>query len=129
MAKLYDSVLHHRLIMWSTPFREQAGVQKGRGCIEHIVTLKLLIDYGLCKKKKLFVAFLDFSKAYDRIDRFLLLGILRKLGCGVIMLSAIAAMNASSRSILGTAVVTATIGVRQGSPISGLLFVVFMISA
>ena len=112
--------------MWFAPFREQAGAQKGTGCIKHIVTWKLLIDYALWKKKKLFVVFVDFSKAYDRIDRFLLLGILRKLGCGVVMLSAIAAMYASTRSILGTAVVTAAIGVRQGSPISGLLFVVFI---
>ncbi len=61
--------------MWFTPFREQTGAQKGR-CIEHIITMKLLIDYALCKKKKLFVVFVDFSKAYDVIDRLLLPGIL-----------------------------------------------------
>ncbi|KAI3382316.1 hypothetical protein SNEBB_005021 [Seison nebaliae] len=48
------------------------------------------------------------------------------MGCGAIMLGAIIAMYSITDSIIGTAVVAATVGVRQGSPTSCLLFVVFV---
>ncbi len=67
LANLYDMVLCKRMTLWFSPFREQAGSQRNRGCIEHIVTLRLLIDYAFCKRKKLFIVFLDVSKAYDRV--------------------------------------------------------------
>ena len=70
--------------------------------------------------------FVDFSKAYDRLDRRKLLAILKRLGCGCIMLTAIAAMYMSTKSILCTAVIAAHIGVRQGSPTSCLLFVIYL---
>ncbi len=126
LAKLYDMVLCRRLTLWFSPFREQAGSQRNRGCIEHIVTLRLLIDYAFCKRKKLFIVFVDFSKAYDRLDRVKLVNILKKLGCGMVMLAAIVAMYVCTSSILGTSVITTVLGVRQGSPIPCLLFVVFM---
>ena len=50
VAKLYDMVLCSRLERWFIPHREQAGSQAGRGCIELIVTLRLLID--MAKKKE-----------------------------------------------------------------------------
>ena len=112
-AKLYDSVLNNRLQKWWTPDREQAGAQQGRGCQEHIVTLRLLMDYALSKKKKLFV---DFSKASDRVPRAGLLRLLKQLGYGVAMLSAIATTCANTSMILKDAVILTPIGVRQGSP-------------
>ena len=69
MAKLYDLILCARLNLWFKPFREQAGAQKGRGCIEHIVTLSLLTDLARKKKRKLYITFVDFSQAYDRGPR------------------------------------------------------------
>ena len=42
----YDIVLNRRLSMWFSPDREQAGCQKKRGCLEHLLTLRLLIDYA-----------------------------------------------------------------------------------
>ena len=75
---------------------------------------------------KLFVAYVDFSKAYDRVPRNKLLCILKRLGCGFMMLFAIGAMYKVTKSILGTAVITAAIGVRQGSPTSCVLFNLFV---
>lgn len=126
MAKLYDMVLCARLTRWFVPFREQAGSQSKRGCLEHIVTLRLLIDYAKKRRLKLFVTFIDFSKAYDKVPRDVLFMIMKRLGCGMIMLSAIVAMYQVTQSIIGTAVMTATIGVRQGSPTSCLLFVLYV---
>ena len=78
----------------------------------------------MCAKKrwKLFVAYVDFSKAYDRVPRNKLLGMLKRLVCGFMMLFAIGTMYKVTKSIFGTAVITAAIGVRQGSPTSCFLF-------
>lgn len=56
-AKLYDMVLCGRLNKWFSPFRKQAGSHVGRGCLEHIVTLRLLCDVARGKKFNLFVSF------------------------------------------------------------------------
>ena len=126
MTKIYDYCLYNRLTRWFTPDREQAGALPGRSCIEHIVTLRLIMNYCFKRKTKLFVAFVDFSKAYDRVPRNRLIHTLRQLGCGFMMLFAIATMYMVTKSVLGTTVITAMMGVRQGSPTSCFLFIVFV---
>ena len=121
-AKLYDSILNRRLTLWFKPDREQAGSQSGRGCIEHILTLRLLIDFAQKKRQKLYLIFVDFSKAYDRVPRHLLLQKLVSLGCGTLMTRSLAAIYENTQMILRTANITSTLGVRQGSPTSCFLF-------
>ena len=126
LAKLYDIVMNSRLNLWFQPDREQAGAQKGRSCLEHLLTLRLLIDSARHKRRKLYVVFVDFSKAYDRVPRATMLNMMKDLGCGTVMMRAIAAAYKSTQMILRTAVVTSTVGVRQGSPTSCLLFTVLV---
>ena len=126
MSKVYDYVLYNRLVQWFKPDKEQVGAQPKRGCVEHIVTLRLIMDFCFRRKKKLFIAFVDFSKAYDRVPRDKMMETLKRVGCGFVMLFAIASMYKVTKSILGTAIISATIGVRQGSPTSCFLFVLFV---
>ena len=126
IAKLYDSILCCRLSQWFQPFREQAGAQGKRSCVEHIVTLRILTDMARRKRLKLFVTFVDFSKAYDLVPRNNLFIILKRLGCGTVMLATLVAMYRVTESVIGGAVVTATLGVRQGSPTSCILFIILM---
>ena len=126
VAKLFDMILCNRLELWFKPYREQAGAQRGRGCIEHIVSLRLLSDYAKKKKTKLFITFVDFSKAYDLVPRQLLFSVLKRLGCGAVMISVLVAMYGVTQSIMGTAIITTVIGVRQGSPTSCFLFIVYV---
>ena len=125
-AKLYDYLLNHRLMKWYSPCREQAGAQAKRGCIEHIMSLRLLFEYCKRSNKKLFVVFVDFSKAYDRVPRGKLFVLLKSLGCGVIMLSALIAMYTVNTCFLGSTVIATNIGVRQGAPTSCFLFILFV---
>ena len=125
-AKVYDYVLNNRLMLWFKPCREQAGAQPKRGCTEHIVSLRLLMSLCKRKRKKLFMVFVDFSKAYDRVPRGKMFSVLKSLGCGSIMLAAIIAMYKITSCVLGTTIIKSSIGVRQGSPTSCFLFVMFV---
>ena len=126
IAKLYDYVINNRLTQWYTPQREQAGGQQKRSCIEHILTLRLWIDYSKRKRKKLFIAFIDFSKAYDRVPRGKLFVLLMSIGCGSVMIGALMSMYSLTTCILGTVLITCTVGVRQGSPTSVFLFIIYV---
>ena len=60
------------------------------------------------------------------MPRSKLFDILIDLGCGITMLTALIAMYSSTTNILGSTIITSTIGVRQGSPTSCYLFVIFV---
>ena len=126
ICKLYDYVINNRLIAWYTPPREQAGGQAKRCCVELVLTLRLWITYCKHKRIKLFIAFIDFSKAYDRVPRGKLFSLLLSLGCGVAMLGALMSLYSVTSCLLGTVLITCTIGVRQGSPTSVFLFIVYV---
>lgn len=79
-AKVYDLLILSRLQPWYSVDKCHAGTLKGRGCLEQIMTLRLLIDYALRKKEKLYVLFVDFCKAYDRVPRYQLINHLKSFG-------------------------------------------------
>ena len=126
MSKIYDYVLYNRLRQWFIPEREQAGAQEGRGCMEHIVALRMIMDTCVRKNLPLYLVYVDFSKAYDRIPRLSIMKVLKELGCGFVMLRALASLYKVSKSILGLTIITAVIGVRQGSPTSCLIFIMYV---
>ena len=126
LAKLYDTMILNRLQLWWNIDKCQAGAQKKRGCVEQITTLRLLCDYAAYKKRKLYVLFVDFSKAYDRVHRGKLVESLKHSGCGKMMIKAIKAMYTCSRNVLKSAVIDSSIGVRQGAPTSCLLFTLYI---
>ena len=126
LAKLHDAMILNRLKLWWNIDKCQAGAQKGRGCVEQITALRLLCDYVKYKKRKLYVIFVDFSKAYDRVPRRTLIESLKNLGCGKTMTKAIRAMYASTKNVMKSAVIESSIGVRQWAPTSCLLFTLYI---
>ena len=125
-AKLYDAILSNRLKQWYKPDPLQAGAQSGRDCVEHILCLRLLIAYAKRKKLKLWLLFIDFRQAYDRVPRDKLMEELSRAGCGGTFLRALKALYGCTKFILRSAVINATVGVKQGSPLSCLLFVFYL---
>ena len=122
LPKLYDSILNTRFTQWFQPDREQGGSQKGMSCAEHITTIRLLIDIAKKSRQSLYLLFLDFEKAYDRVNRQLLFKLLRQSGCGSTFLNAIKSMYASTKGLIGQECFKSNIGVRQGASTSGSLF-------
>ena len=48
---------------------EQGGFRRGRGCRDQVLMLMLLGQIKACSRKGMFATFIDFRKAYDRVDR------------------------------------------------------------
>ena len=126
LAKVYDSILCRRFSLWYQPAPEQAGSQKGKSCIEQILTLRLLIDYAKHKKVPLYIAFIDYVKAYDRVDRNKLLQLLCQKGVGNRFLQALGCSLQRTRSVIGLETFDYINGVKQGGPTSGVLFTFYV---
>ena len=126
LPKLYDLILANRLQSWFTSDEEQAGAKNGRGCEEQILTLRLLIDIARKEKYPLYILFVDFEKAYDRVDRRKLINLLKSMDCGSAMTSAIRNSIDITTSVIGNLPIEAEEGVRQGSPSSCFLFTTYV---
>ena len=48
---------------------EQGGFRKARSCADQIFVLRQVSEKMTEKKRRLFVAFMDLEKAYDKVDR------------------------------------------------------------
>lgn len=125
-AKLYDIVLNNRFVQWYKLSPEQAGGQKGRGCEEQIVTLRLLLDVARKTRKNLYIAFIDYEKAYDKVDRQKLLEKLKCAGCGSQFLAALAESIRNTVYKFEDLFIHALQGVKQGGPTSCPLFTFFI---
>ena len=82
--KLYCQILNHRLTAWSEVNNvlcdEQNGFRPGRYTIDHAGNLTNVLENRHKKKLSTFAAFIDVSKAYDRINRELLWHKLSQMG-------------------------------------------------
>jgi hypothetical protein len=117
IAKVYDMILSKRFSLWYRPKQEQAGAQPGRGCEEQILTVRLIIDIARKTKRKLYIAFIDYQKAYDKVNRWKLVQYLDSQGCGNRFLHALKHSMTSTGQI-GTENFPTSAGVKQGSSTS-----------
>ena len=83
-AKIFEMAIHDRLIFVNEAFgildKFNGGFLKGSRTADNIFILKTLIQRQLLKGEKLFVCFVDFSKAFDRVNRHILFYKLFKSG-------------------------------------------------
>ena len=100
--------------LWYMPHKEQTGGQKGRGCEEQILIVRLLIDTARKTKCCLYIAFIDYQKAYDKLNRQTLLEMLDRKGCGSRFLRAIRQSMQRSTGVIGSETFEVTSGVKQG---------------
>ena len=82
-SKIFAKMLLQRLlVVASDVFVEaQCGFRSSRSTINIIFTLKQLQEKATEQKKPLYIAFVDFSKAFDSINRPCLWRLLSKFGC------------------------------------------------
>ena len=73
MGKLFTSILNSRLYTYLTSENilgnEQAGFRPKHSTLDHIFALHILSKFDIDQKNPLFCAFVDYSKAFDFIDK------------------------------------------------------------
>uniref|UniRef100_A0A1B0GLA1 Uncharacterized protein n=1 Tax=Lutzomyia longipalpis TaxID=7200 RepID=A0A1B0GLA1_LUTLO len=60
--------------------RQQAGFRAGRSCVDHIATLRVILEQVSEFHESLHMVFVDYEKAFDRIDHGNLWDALRRKG-------------------------------------------------
>ena len=135
VAKIYSSILNARLQTYLEKNKmlvnEQNGFRASRSCIDHIFVLISVLRNRKQLGKETFLAFIDYKKAFDSVDRNLLLYKLAKMGINGRMYFAISSLysNPRSRVILNdheTDYFDCPIGVKQGDNLSPTLFAIFI---
>ena len=135
MYKIYCFILNERLSNWSEQngkiIDEQNGFRKKRSTVDHLSSLTSLIDTRRKRKLSTYCAFIDFSKAYDCINRDILWGMLSSIGVSGKLFGAIRSLYSSISSCvrinhLTTDWFNVSSGLRQGCCLSPLLFNLFI---
>jgi len=84
LAKLYGAVMKAELSSYAEKeglrASRQAGFRRSFSTIDHIFTLRCLIDHARVRKRQLHCCFVDFRKAFDTIPRARLFQRLQSLG-------------------------------------------------
>ena len=106
VAKIYSSILNKRLQKYLETNKilaeEQNGFRVGRSCIDHIFVMCTVLRNRKMLGKDTFLCFIDYKKAFDSVDRNLLLYKLSNIGVTGHMYNAISSLysNPKSRAIL-----------------------------
>ncbi|GBN56500.1 Retrovirus-related Pol polyprotein from type-2 retrotransposable element R2DM [Araneus ventricosus] len=129
--KIFTKVLAGRLQDWSTKFNVLSHCQKGftpfDGVLEHNFILQTRLESARAHKKDLCVAWLDVTNAFGALPHPLIYKALQAAGTGDQFIKIIKDIYTDcSTSILtndsATSPISIKSGVKQGCPISGLLF-------
>ena len=132
-AKLFNRVLllrlRERLEALILPW--QAGFRPGRSTVEQIMCLRMCIDACRTRKRSIVAVFVDFSKAFDCVDRKALENILAFYNVHTSFIKAIMSLytctTACVRTTSGcTDEFDTTSGVLQGDTLAPYLFVIVM---
>ena len=136
LAKLFSLILLKRLTNYMTDkshlSTNQIGFMKGCTTSDHVFLLQTIIDKTVTQnKKKLYAAFIDFNKAYDRVNRNILFQRLKKLGINGIFLKNLESMY--KHTLYSIKVkhghldpISSNLGLKQGCPLSPMLFNLFI---
>ena len=129
--KLWERVIEHRLRVETTVSENQFGFMPGRSTMEAIHLLRTLMEKYREKKKNLHLAFIDLEKAYDRVPREIIWGVLDKKGVTLRYIDVIKDMYNGVVTMVRTPTgegseFPVTIGLHQGSALSPYLFALIM---
>ena len=80
IMKIIGRIIRNRLEdQFRTP-GEQCGFTAGKSCVDHIFTLRQILEKAKTKEKEIHMIFIDLQKAYDTVPRKLLYKALREAG-------------------------------------------------
>lgn len=127
VLRLYSRVLTHRLARACPINPRQRGFVSSPGCSENLMILGGLIKMSWARSERLAVVLVDFARAFDSVSHLHILEILRQRGLDEHIIGIVG----DSYTNVSTAIkvngemsppVDVRVGVKQGDPMSPLLF-------
>jgi exonuclease III len=132
-GKVYSGVLERRVrrIVESRIQEEQCGFRPGRGTLDQLYTLSRILEGAWEFAQPVYMCFVDLEKAFDRVPRGILWGVLREYGVPDPLIRAVRSLYDRCQSLVRIAgsksdSFPVRVGLRQGCPLSPILFITFM---
>ena len=132
-GKVYARVLLDRInhVVEQRLLENQCGFRPGRSCVDHIFSLRQLMEKSREWKRPLYVCFIDLRKAYDSVNRDALWRVLKRYGISDKLLRLIADLHTDTRCKVRvngeySDWFDVKNGVRQGCVLAPTLFNVFI---
>ena len=131
MSKLLGSILEQLISSWAEANNKRAIEQEGfrpkHSTIDHLMSLRVLMEESRLKGKHLHCCFVDFTKAFDTIPREGLWQRMEHLGVPSHLRAAVAQLYSQVKCQLKThtgfsRAFFSNMGVKQGCPLSPTLF-------
>ena len=73
LAKLYGIILEKKISIWLESegkwAKGQAGFKRHHSTMDHLITLRIIMEECRNDKSNLFCSFVDFRKAFDTVPR------------------------------------------------------------
>ena len=135
LGKLLTRILNNRFNKWAEEYgiyiEAQAGFRKHMSTIDNIFVLNGIITHCINNNEYLYCCFVDFTKAFDYVERNILWYKLIKIGVRGQMLDIIKSMYNSVKSRVKnnnniSEAFSCNIGVRQGECLSPFLFAMYV---
>ena len=136
LSKLYTGILNNRLTLYTVNLNiipeEQAAFRKDYSTIDNIFTLYTLVCKQFSQNRKLYVAFIDYRRCFDNINRLALFTVLNRYGINGKFLDALKSIYSSVKSAVKvnnnnvTDFFNCPIGLKQGCILSPILFNIFI---
>lgn len=135
LGKLFTACINVRLADYCNQLGiigdEQAGFRAAHSTLDSIFVLSTIIEMYLSRKKRLYCAFVDFTKAFDTIDRWHMWKKLLANGINGKIFNVIKNMYDKAKACvklnnLKSEFFRCSVGVRQGDNLSPLLFALYI---